>query len=166
MMIGLPGCGKSTFVNRLRAQADVAVISMDAFRQLACTELGIAYADSMVEARNLRWDSRNRAIHAALTQMMGMIAVQTYEAGRSLVWDRTNLTRAERRERFDQTPGYLRVGVHAIATLEQSQARCAAREVAVGRTIPAAVLQKMAEQFEMPEEAEFDLLIKMEIQSH
>ena len=159
MMIGLPGCGKSTFVSALRQRIDLAVINMDAFRELICTELGIRYEDSMVDSRNAEWAKRNHAIHAALMQMMDMMAAQTVASGRSLVWDRVNLTRAQRQERFAQTPGYRRIGVYMQSTLEDCLADCARREAVTGKRIVPALLRKMAEQFEKPDDVEFDILM-------
>ncbi len=96
MMIRLFGSGKSTFVAQLRRRCDVTVLSMDAFRELACAELGIAYADSMVEPRNARWESRNRALHSVLTQFLATLAEQAVAARRSLVWDHRPTNPAQR----------------------------------------------------------------------
>jgi predicted kinase len=162
MMIGLPASGKSTFVRHLRTRCDIAVLSMDAFRELACAEMGIAYADSMVEPRNAQWDVRNRALDAALRQMLDTIAQQAVATGRSLVWDRTNLTRVQRRDRFAQSPGYFRIGVYVPIAPEVSRAACAAREAITGRPILPGVLDRMIEAFEPPEEGEFDVLLTLD----
>ena len=161
MMVGFPACGKSTFVALLRQRLDLAVISMDALRELVCVEMGIRYADSMVEPRNVHCDSRNRAIHAALMQMMDMMASETHAAGRSLVWDRTNLTRVQRQERFAQTPGYARIGVYIPSTQDEALAGCADREARTGKVILPDVLHGMFQQFEAPRAEEFDLLVEL-----
>ena len=128
LLAGLPGAGKDSWL----ARADLAqhVISLDALR----------------EARGV--DPRARGRQGRVAQAARELAREHLRAGRSFVWNATNLTRDMRRALVDLGTSYgARVG---IVYLEAPWPELLRRNEVRERRLPASALRRLAGRFEVP----------------
>ena len=127
LLVGLPGAGKSTWLERMGATG----LSSDAIRKLLADDEG------------------DQSIHAVVFQTLRYLLVKRLAIGRPVTYiDATNLTPAERAP-------YIRIGrargceVEAVffdVPLEVCRARNARRE----RVVPEATLARMAAKLAPP----------------
>jgi predicted kinase len=127
VLVGLPGCGKSTYLEKIGASG----LSSDAIRKL------------------LADDETDQTIHAVVFRTLRFLLYQRIAIGRPVTYiDATNLTPRERRP-------YLRIGrlrqcpveaVYFDVPLDVCRARNARRQ----RVVPEAALMKMAAKLVPP----------------
>ena len=152
-LIGLPGSGKSTWRRTAvsRATRPVAVVSSDLLIEQRAYEHGItlcqAYASTdfgPVEAR---------------------VADDVHEAaqrGEDIIVDRTNMRYQSRGRLLDLVgPDYARIALLFDVPLDLLNERLRARAHATGRVVRQAVLDDMRANYEPPDEAQFDLAVRI-----
>lgn len=151
-MIGLPGSGKSTWIERFvhASPQQHVVASTDAiFLEWGAAD-GLDYRASF---RMFAFDDVQRAFSRRINDAI--------DARSNIVWDQTNLTRAARTRKLARFPAdYRMVGVWLDTPTPVIRRRLAhADRVASGKRIADAVLEQMLAQFEPPAAGEFDLLL-------
>ncbi|NEX92630.1 ATP-binding protein [Caulobacter sp. 17J65-9] len=149
-LIGLPGSGKTTWVERYRPAPDqpFAVISTDRLIECEAAQLGVAYdqAYRRLASKKLAAEAR-RLTRAAV------------ERGWDVVIDRTNLSAATRASFLRLfPPPYVRAAVVFAVPWAELERRLAARAEAGGHRVGVRALAVMAAIYDPPGEGEFDLV--------
>jgi predicted kinase len=148
MLVGMPGCGKSTWVRNFvstEAGRQYAIISTDDMIEEAARECGITY---------------NQA-HALISsdEIVNLVFARVNEcikSGQSIVWDQTNLNVARRIEKIGMIPlKWKRKCVAFEVPLDEVKRRRDARESAnPGKSIPSDILENMLADYQRPTKIE------------
>lgn len=129
VLVGIPGCGKSTFADILCRNGNVVRLSSDEIRK----EL---FGDESFQSDN------NRVFNTLYER-----AELLLKANISIVIDATNLKKSLRRYAFDICPvGVRKIALYYTPDVELCKERNATRE----RKVPDEVIERMAKQFETP----------------
>jgi predicted kinase len=146
MLVGIPTSGKSTFSNNPKYKNYVRVSSDDILQEIA-KEKKASY--------NAIFESNIRFAQIAMMKVLR----NAIEDGKSIIWDQTNLTKKQRREKIKQIPAhYKKTAVYFIIDLKTALERNTTRP---GKVIPPEVLERMIKQYELPTlEEGFDQIIK------
>jgi predicted kinase len=146
MLVGVPTSGKSTFSNQKKYKNYIRVSSDDILQEVA-KERQQSY--NTVFKGNIRF---------AQIAMMKVLR-KAIEDGKSIIWDQTNLTRKQRREKLKHIPDtYKKTAVYFIVDLETALKRNTQRP---GKVIPPEILERMIKEYELPTNAEgFDTIIR------
>ena len=145
MMIGLPGCGKSTYIKGL--VGEWRVISSDNEIEKMCKEAGLTYSEGF---------------HKFIDEAQKEITRQRLEAiklRQNVVDDATNLSLSTRRKKINATGGKYTLHAVVVDLPEETEWR---RRLGnrPGKTIPDSVLEHMKTIFVEPGYAEgFDSII-------
>lgn len=145
-LIGIPTSGKSTFSNKPKYKEYVRVSSDDILQEIA-KERQQSY--NTVFKGNIRF---------AQIAMMKVLR-KAIESDKSILWDQTNLTKKQRREKMKHIPShYKKTAVYFVVPLETALKRNTQRP---GKVIPPEVLERMLKEYELPTMEEgFDEIIK------
>ncbi len=142
MMIGVPGSGKSTWINSQDWAKDCVLVSTDKLIELEAGRQGKTYNDVF------------KSYIDEATRLMNEDIKIAVEAGKDIIWDQTNTSRKSRKAKLSQVPGYHKIAVvFSVPEKEEWQRRINSRP---GKIIPEAVLKAMAEGMQLPTEDEFD----------
>lgn len=140
VLVGVPGAGKSTWIQNQDWVKDCAVVSTDAF------------VDQEAQRQGKTYNEVFKDYMSTAVKLMADQVVEAREAGQDIVWDQTSTTVASRRKKFDMLPNY-----HAVAVVfptpepAELERRLAGRP---GKSIPWNVMQGMISGFKMPTEQE------------
>lgn len=139
-LIGVPGSGKSTWVDKQAWAFSCAKVSTDKWVEFYAREVGRTYSevfnDFMPTAVNL----------------MAKEVVAAREMGRDIIWDQTSTTVKSRARKFNMLPDY-----EHIAVVFETPSRLELKrrlDNRPGKEIPDAVIEGMLASFEMPTEEE------------
>ena len=135
-LIGVPGSGKSTWVNNQDWAHTCAYASTD------------AYVDAYAEHVNKTY---NEVFHDVMKDAVSAMA-ETVELARSMkqdiIWDQTSVSVASRAKKFKMLPDYEHIAVvFATPEPEELARRLASRP---GKNIPEYVMDSMICSFEYP----------------
>ena len=141
MLAGIPTSGKSTYIRGLlRDFPDAVVISTDDYIEAAAKETGKTY--------NEVFDDN---IKAANTNLNDKVA-SAIKAGKTIIWDQTNLTCNVRRKKLSRFPkSYIKALVYFNIDLDTALERNTNR---LGKVIPPALLRDMHDNYELPTDAD------------
>lgn len=150
MMIGLPGSGKSTFIEHFPWDFDCTnILSTDDYiEDKAAAEsktYNEAFRDHIKAAEEYLEESLNFAVKYCEDH---------------IIWDQTNLSKKTRARKLAKIPAkYEKIAIVCIASEDDLNTR---REQREGKTIPAHILKSMAESFEYPTKEEgFDFIYEV-----
>jgi len=134
MLIGVPGSGKTTWVQK--NHSNLAYASTDKYIDQFAAEAGKTYNDVF-----------DATIKTATSRMLDDVS-EFLMGHRDFVWDQTNLTKKSRATKMARLfeEDYQIVGV-LFETPKNLKERLAGRP---GKTIPAHVMESMIKNFEMP----------------
>ena len=133
MMVGIPGSGKSTAANKIAEKCGAVIISSDAIR-------GELYGDEAIQGD-----------HSYVFQLMEERTLAALKAGRSVIYDATNVIAWRRREFLTKLPqGVEKACILVDVTLERAFQNNQERE----RHVPEWVIRDQAERLEPPTVAE------------
>ena len=142
MMVGVPGSGKSTWINSQDWATECVLVSTDKLIELEAGRQGKTYNDVF------------KSYIDEATRIMNEDIQLAVEAGKDIIWDQTNTSRKSRKTKLAQVPGYYKIAVvFDVPESEEWKRRINSRP---GKMIPDAVLKAMAEGFQIPDEKEFD----------
>ncbi len=145
-LVGIPTSGKSTFSSDKKYKDYVRVSSDDILQEIA-KERQQSY--NTVFKGNIRF---------AQIAMMKVLR-KAIQENKSILWDQTNLTKKQRREKLKHIPAhYKKTAVYFVIPLETALKRNTQRP---GKVIPPEVLERMIEDYELPTLGEgFDEIIR------
>jgi predicted kinase len=134
-LVGLPTSGKSTFSNQKKYSKYVRVSSDDILQEVA-KERQQSY--NTVFKGNIRF---------AQIAMMKVLR-KAIEDGKSIIWDQTNTSKKQRKEKLKHIPDtYKKTAVYFIVDLETALKRNTQRP---GKVIPPEILERMIKEYELP----------------
>ena len=139
-LVGVPGSGKSTWVDKQAWAFSCAKVSTDKWVEFYAREVGRTYSEVFNDFMPTAVD------------LMAKEVVAAREMGRDIIWDQTSTTVKSRARKFNMLPDYEHIAVvfetPAFAELRNRLVR------RPGKTIPWTVVSAMIENFEMPSEEE------------
>ena len=139
VLVGVPGSGKSTWVENQLWAKDCVYVSTDKLVEEEAQRQGKTYndvfKDYMPTAVGLMCDE----------------VVAAREAGKDIIWDQTSVNVKSRKKKFQMLPDYYAIAVVFPTPEPEEHARRLDRP---GKHIPKNVLQSMIDSFEMPTEEE------------
>lgn len=142
MLVGLPCSGKSTEVQYLKKCFDAEVISTDDFIEARAKKLHATY--------NAIFD---KTIDEATTDMEKRLK-EAVKAGKSIIWDQTNLEASTRKKKLAKIPE----DYYPIAYVFNEEFPILiernAERTKNGKTIPYDVLVEMKKRFKVPKKEE------------
>ena len=139
-LVGVPGSGKSTWVDNQDWAITCARVSTDKWVEIYAKEVGLTYSEVF-----------NDFMPTAI-ELMAKEVVAAREMDRDIIWDQTSTTIASRGRKFRMLPDYEHIAVvfETPSRLELKR-RLDSRP---GKEIPDAVIEGMLASFEMPTEEE------------
>jgi predicted kinase len=136
MLIGVPGSGKSTWVNQQDWTQDCAIVSTDRYVEEHAQQQGQTYSE-VFEAY--------MPIAVRLMTNQVLIAQANH---RDIIWDQTSTTLASRTRKFNMLPKYYAIAVvFATPKPEELARRLTSRP---GKTVPPEVIERMISDWEEP----------------
>jgi predicted kinase len=134
VLVGVPGSGKSTWINDQVWSNDCVVVSTDEFVEDYAKECGLTYSEVFDDYM------------PTAVKLMADKVVRAREAGRDIIWDQTSTSVATRAKKIRMLPDYYKIAV-VIRTPPSSELmkRLASRK---GKNIPWEVVSNMAQQLE------------------
>lgn len=135
-LIGVPGSGKTTWINNQDWTENCVLVSTDEFVEAYAKEVGSTYSqvfnDYMPTAVNL----------------MANKVIEARNAGKDIIWDQNSTTIKSRLRKFNMLPNYEHI---AIVLQTPSKIELKRRlDSRPGKEIPEPVLDGMLASFEMP----------------
>lgn len=138
MLVGVPGSGKSTFIKKFMS-TDFVILSTDDFIEQKAAQEKKTY--SQVFQRYIK----------AATQNLNQSLLKAIQEKKSIIWDQTNLTVANRKKKLDQIPDfYEKIAVYFKIPHDLKE-RLASRP---GKNIPDDVMKNMINTIEKPSKNE------------
>jgi predicted kinase len=142
MLIGVPGSGKSTWINAQDWVKDCVLVSTDKLIELEAGRQGKTYNDVFKDYID------------TATKLMNADVLEAVSESKDIIWDQTNTGRKSRKAKLAMMPGYYKIAVvFATPEKEEWQRRISSRP---GKMIPEGVLKAMAMGLQRPEPGEFD----------
>ena len=134
-LVGVPTSGKSTFSNDKKYKDYVRISSDDILQEVA-KERQQSY--NTVFKANIRF---------AQIAMMKVLR-KAIEDGKSIIWDQTNTSKKQRKEKLKHIPAhYKKTAVYFIVDLKTALQRNTQRP---GKVIPPEILERMIKEYELP----------------
>ncbi len=139
-LIGVPGSGKTTWVNNQPWALGCAYVSTDKWVEIYAKEVGRTYSEVFTDFMPTAVDCMAKEVDLARSM------------NRDIIWDQTSTTAKSRLKKFNMLPNYYHIAV-VFPTPEHKELmrRLFSRP---GKEIPEHVIASMIAGFEMPTEAE------------
>jgi predicted kinase len=153
ILVGLPGSGKSTFVNALlEKHSNTHIASTDNLLEIFAKERGISYT----EAFNTNTDNLQ-------TKMLEGMA-QAIKEQKDIIVDQTNMSIKSRKNKIDilKKNGYTVLALLFEVDDDSLQERLKTRANDTGKVIPQRVMETMSKSFQVPSMDEgFEIVINV-----
>jgi predicted kinase len=139
-LVGVPGSGKSTWVDNQDWAITCARVSTDKWVEIYAKEVGRTYSEVFTD------------FMPTAVELMAKEVIAAREMGRNIIWDQTSTTIASRAKKFRMLPDYEHIAV-VFQTPEHSELmrRLQGRP---GKEIPDHVIASMIASWEHPTEEE------------
>jgi predicted kinase len=139
-LIGIPGSGKTTWVNNQDWAKECAYISTDIWVELEAQRQGKTYSEVFK-------DYMPKAVNIMSAQV-----VDARTQDKDIIWDQTSTTIASRAKKFNMLPAYEHIAVvFRCPDADELMRRLDSRP---GKVIPLDVIEGMVKNFEVPSEEE------------
>ncbi len=153
VLVGVPGSGKSTWINSFLAKTDkeYVIISSDDILDNIAREKNVSY--------DVAWSR-----HVGFAQKESKANFRKAVESRSnIIYDQTNVARSKRMSILSQLPiEYKKIAVVFDTDDKVVEQRIKDRQAVTGKTIPPQVLKDMYKRWDEPNKAEgFDIIIKV-----
>ena len=140
VLIGIPGSGKTTWVQNQDWARDCVYVSTDTWVELEAERQGRTYSEVFEEYMP-------KAVNIMSAQV-----IDARDQGRDIIWDQTSTTVISRQRKFNMLPGYYAIAVvFRCPDTDELVRRLSSRP---GKVIPVDVLHSMIKNFEIPTEEE------------
>jgi predicted kinase len=140
VLVGVPGAGKSTWVENQLWTKDCVYVSSDLFIEEEAERQGKTYNDVFKEYVNV-----------AIGLMLDKV-IAAREEGKDIIWDQTSVSVKSRKKKFQMLPDYDHIAVvFDTPPASELMKRLASRP---GKNIPWEIVNSMINNFEMPTEEE------------
>lgn len=152
MLVGLPGTGKSTWLNNTELAENSVILSTD------------NYIQDKAEKENISYDMAFREHIKDAEKEMLIDLKNAVEEGKSIYWDQTNLTVKSRRKKLNAVPADIYFKIALVFELDESvlNFRLRNRAEESGKSIPYHIMSSMTKSFTVPTEEEgFDLITRI-----
>lgn len=154
MLIGVPGSGKSTYIDELKAMnsdRDYIVLSTDDIFESLGDEKG--------------WDYRQAFKNIPFKKVQAIFNTNFRQAVKDkndIIFDQTNLTVKSRAKKLNQLPKeYKKIGVVFSVDAVEMKRRLDERAAKTGKIIPQYILDNMIRSYIPPSRSEFDEIIEV-----
>jgi predicted kinase len=151
IMIGLPGSGKSTWIQKYMIGRDPppVVLSTDAMIDQWAVDQGVTYTQAFGK---LNFKEMKRTMMRQLREAVSQ--------NRDIIVDQTNMSRKSRREKLVLIPShYQKTAVVFSLPDNILRERLDVRASITGKIIPPRVIEDMAGKYDPPSREEFDRII-------
>jgi len=151
MLIGLPGCGKSTWHEKQKSSRAV-ILSTDKYIEFAAKCRGMTYNECFKDS-----------IKDAEVSMYAQLAASlSYDY--DLIWDQTNLSQKTRAKKLAKIPKHYTKEAIIFLTNPQIIDRINEERKSTGRALPEHILESMKKNFDISKIAEegFDTITYIE----
>lgn len=139
-LVGVPGSGKSTWVDNQDWAITCARVSTDKWVEIYAKEVGRTYSEVFADFMPTAVD------------LMAKEVVVARELGRDIIWDQTSTTVDSRAKKFRMLPDYEHIAiVFKTPDSDELTRRLKSRP---GKVIPKRVIETMIEFWEEPTEEE------------
>ena len=139
-MIGVPGSGKSTWIDNQDWAITCARVGTDKWVEIYAKEVGRTYSEVFTDFMPTAVD------------LMAKEVVAAREMKRDIIWDQTSTTVASRAKKFRMLPDYEHIAVvFKTPDSDELKSRLKSRP---GKIIPKRVIETMIESWEEPTEEE------------
>ena len=136
ILVGIPGSGKSTWVNNQAWAPECAYVSTD------------KYVEEYAASQNKTYSEVFKDYMPTAVDLMARDVVTARNNNKDIIWDQTSTTIQSRTRKFNMLPGYEMIAVvFPIPGKEELTRRLNSRP---GKTIPDDVIQQMIDGYEMP----------------
>lgn len=139
MLIGVPGSGKSTWINNAKFQPgfDTTIISTDNF------------IEAIASLKNTTYDAIFKEYIKAAEKRLYEDLIWAVDHNTNIVWDQTNITSKTRKKKLSMIPShYKKIGIFfPTPSDEELSKRLSSRP---GKNIPDYVMDAMIESIEQP----------------
>jgi predicted kinase len=140
VLVGVPGSGKSTWVQNQDWAQECVYISTDQYVEDWAKEQGKTYSDVFDEYM------------PEAVAKMAIAVVDARDAGKDIIWDQTSTTVKSRERKFRMLPDYYAIAVvFPTPEREELNQRLASR---VGKHVPDNVVDSMIDNWQEPTEEE------------
>jgi predicted kinase len=140
MLVGVPGSGKSTWINNQVWAQDCVVVSSDRFIDEEAARQGKTYNEVFKDYVKIA------------TRLMENQALICQANNRDIIWDQTNTSVKSRKSKLDMLPGYEKIAVVFRTPEAEEHARRLANRP--GKAIPDSVMSFMIDNLQEPTEEE------------
>mmetsp|Transcript_4 Transcript_4/g.9 ORF Transcript_4/g.9 Transcript_4/m.9 type:complete len:903 (-) Transcript_4:274-2982(-) len=160
MMIGLPGCGKTTWVDKF-VEENKDITKFDVLGTNAIIDQMKVPGLRRKRAYHERWDELIKLSTGVFNELMNRRAPKN---PRHYIIDQTNVYQSARRRKLRpfQQAGFRTKGVVIINTEEELARRTEQREREEGKMVPPEAVDNMRVNFVLPGHNEFDEIIYVE----
>jgi predicted kinase len=139
-LVGVPGSGKSTWVDNQDWAITCARVSTDKWVEIYAKEVGRTYTEVFTD------------FMPTAVELMAKEVIAAREMGRDIIWDQTSTTIASRAKKFRMLPDYEHIAVvFQTPDSDELKRRLNSRP---GKVIPKRVIETMIEFWEEPTEEE------------
>lgn len=139
-LVGVPGSGKSTWVQSQKWIQDLVIVSTDQFIEEEAVRQGLTYNDVF-----------DQYMPTAIKLMIDLVN-NAREAGKDIIWDQTSTTVKSRSKKFNLLKSYKHIAVvFPIPEETELKRRLASRP---GKNIPWNHMNSMITGFTVPSESE------------
>jgi len=139
-LVGVPGSGKSTWVDSQDWALTCAKVSTDKWVEIYAKEVGRTYSEVFTD------------FMPTAVELMAKEVVAAREMNRDIIWDQTSTTVVSRAKKFRMLPDYEHIAV-VFKTPEQDELKRRLKG-RPGKVIPKRVIETMIESWEDPTEEE------------
>ncbi len=139
-LIGVPGSGKTTWINNQDWTVPCAIVSTDKWVEIYAKEVGKTYSQVFTD------------FMPTAVELMAKEVVLAREMGRDIIWDQTSVNIKSRKKKFNMLPDYYHIAVVFKTPDHQELMRRLMNRP--GKEIPDHVIASMIASFEMPTEEE------------
>jgi predicted kinase len=140
VLVGVPGSGKSTWVENQLWTQDCVYVSSDHFVEEEAQRQGKTYNEVFKEYAT-----------TAISLMLDKV-IEARDAGKDIIWDQTSVSVKSRKKKFQMLSDYEHIAVvFGTPPRNELEKRLASRP---GKSIPWEVVNSMIDNFEMPTEEE------------